>query len=106
MNETPSRPGKGGWVAATLTLALFLGVLEIVLRLWVITPTRPQEYTPDGWVEAPGARIVHSQEGYSVSRLNSYGFHDDEPQAGRPGPPRQWKARRLSETLSAPSTRR
>lgn len=64
-------------------LGLF-AALETVTRLWLASPAPPRAYTPYGWVESPGSRIVHSVEGYSRSRLNSYGFDDDEPDTTAP----------------------
>lgn len=76
------------WSAtAVLGLAALLLLAEIAARLFFLNPATPQHFTAYGWVEAPGSRIVHSREGYSVSRLNSLGFYDDEPR-DPPGTPR------------------
>ncbi len=69
---------------ALLGFLVLAGAGELASRLWLQSPAVKQVYTPYGWIQTPHSRIVYSHEGHSVSRLNSYGFHDSEVRTDRP----------------------
>lgn len=54
-------------------------VLEVVLRLFLVTPSTRTTHPVRGPHHVAGARVVSSDEGYVVERLNSLGLFDDEP---------------------------
>jgi len=64
--------------ASFWVLAAVLG-LEVVLRLFVVTPSTRTTDSVRGPHHFPHARVVNSDEGYVVERLNSFGLFDDEP---------------------------
>jgi lysophospholipase L1-like esterase len=65
-------------VAAILGTALFLVAAEIVVRLWLVSPSIAVPDLRYSWVIQPHARIVNSAEGWSSTHTNSMGLLDDE----------------------------
>lgn len=51
---------------------------EVVVRLWLVSPSIAVPDMRYGWVSPPYARIVSSTEGWSTARTNSMGLLDDE----------------------------
>jgi hypothetical protein len=67
-----------GALAAILGTLLVLVAAEVVTRRWIASPSVTVPDGRYGWAYPPGARIVHSSEGWSESRTNSMGLLDDE----------------------------
>lgn len=65
-------------LAAILGTTLFLVAAEIVVRLWLVSPSIAVPDTRYTWVVPPHARIVSSAEGWSSTLTNSMGLLDDE----------------------------
>jgi lysophospholipase L1-like esterase len=81
------RAGEGGrpafWPAGLALVAMLLGS-ETLVREWIQSPSAYAFDPRFGVLQRPGARIVQSQEGWSVSRVNALGFMDDELRNPRP----------------------
>jgi hypothetical protein len=53
-------------------------VAEVVVRLWLVSPSIVLPDARYNWVYPPRARIVNSAEGWSIRYTNSMGLLDDE----------------------------
>lgn len=58
--------------------------MEIVLRLFIATPSTTEPDPQFEYFQRPYSRQVFSSEGYSRTRLNRYGFNDSDPLPKKP----------------------
>lgn len=65
-------------LAAGIGTALLLIAAEVVVRLWLVSPSVAVSDTRYSWVLPPHARIVNSIEGWSSTHTNSQGLLDEE----------------------------
>lgn len=80
----PLRPSRSV-LAGILGTVLVLVAAEVVVRLWLVSPSIAVPDKRYSWITPPYARIVHSAEGWSTTRTNSMGLLDDELRVPRTG---------------------
>ena len=58
--------------------------LEVVLRLWIATPSTTEPDPQFAYFQRPYSRQVFSSEGYCQTRVNGFGLNDNDPLPRKP----------------------
>ncbi len=82
--KTPSPSTSRRILAGLAVLVGTLAVLEVVLRLWIVSPSATVPDPQFEYFQRAYSWQVFSKEGYCRTRMNRFGLNDDDPLPRKP----------------------